>query len=61
MRRLLALAAALVFLAGFALLTATTIAEHGLTAGGVLAILILALLAVGVIGAILGQPRDPPS
>jgi hypothetical protein len=57
MRRLVVLLAALLFLVGFAGLTAGAIAEQGLTAAGVLSILILVLLAVGIIGAIRNPPR----
>jgi hypothetical protein len=60
MRRLAVLGFALVFVGGFAILTADVVAEQGLTAAGVIAILILVLLAVGIIGAIGSQPRDPP-
>ncbi len=57
MRRLLVLGAALVFLVSFAFLTLISISEHGLTAEGVVAILVLVLLAVGIVGALLNPPR----
>ena len=57
MTRLLVLAAALVFIVGFAILTIAMIKEHGLGAGGVISILVLVLLGVGVLGALLTPPR----
>jgi hypothetical protein len=57
MRRLAVLVLALVFIVGFAGLTIASISEQGLTAAGVIAILILVLLAVGIIGAMRNPPR----
>jgi hypothetical protein len=57
MTRLLVLAAALVFIAGFAFLTVRATSEQGLTAAGVLSIFVLLLLAVGIIGALRNPPR----
>jgi hypothetical protein len=57
MTRVLVLFAALLFIVGFALLTANGISESGLTASGVISILILVLLSVGVIGALRKPPR----
>ena len=57
MTRLLVLAAALVFIFGFAFLTIHAIAEQGLTAAGVISILILVVLAVGILGALRNPPR----
>jgi len=54
------LGVALLFLTGFAILTAGVVAEQGLTGASVIAIAILVLLGVGIIGAIGSQPRDPP-
>jgi Na+/proline symporter len=51
------LIAALVFIAGFAFLTYTEVAERGVTLAGLLSIFILVLLGVGVIGA-LASPRQ---
>ncbi len=48
---------ALLFIVGFAGLTIASIAEQGLTAAGVLSILILVLLSVGIIGAMRNPPR----
>jgi hypothetical protein len=60
MTRVVVLAVALLFIGGFAILTADAVAEQGLTGEALIAILILVLLGVGIIGAILSQPRDPP-
>jgi hypothetical protein len=57
MTRLLVLAAALVFIAGFAFLTYRSIVEQGFTAASLLSVFILVLLAVGIVGAL----RNPPS
>ncbi len=57
MRRTAVLLLALLFIAGFAALTVGTIAEQGLTAAGVISILILVLLSVGIIGALRNPPR----
>ena len=57
MTRLLVLAAALVFIGGFAFLTVSAISEQGITAAGVLSIFILILLAVGILGALRNPPR----
>jgi hypothetical protein len=57
MSRNVVLVLALVFLVGFAALTIGAIAEQGLTAAGVISILILVLLSVGIIGALRNPPR----
>jgi hypothetical protein len=57
MTRLLVLAAALLFIAGFAFLTFLAISEKGLTVAGVISIFILLLLAVGIVGALRNPPR----
>jgi len=51
------LATALVFIAGFAFLTAVAAAEQGVTLATVLSIFILVLLAVGIVGALRNPPR----
>ena len=51
------LAAALVFIAGFAFLTIHAISEQGLTGAAVISILILVVLAVGILGALRNPPR----
>jgi hypothetical protein len=57
MRRNVVLAAVLVFIAGFALLTLASIVEQGLTVAAVLSILILVLLSIGIVGALRNPPR----
>jgi hypothetical protein len=56
-RRIYVLAAALIFIAGFAFLTVAAIANQGFTVASLLSIIILVLLAVGIVGAL----RDPPA
>jgi len=50
------LAAALVFIVGFAFLTIVAATEQGVTVATVLSVFILVLLAVGIVGAL----RNPP-
>lgn len=57
MRRLLVLGAALVFIAGFAFLTVVAVIEQGFTIASLLSILILAMLAIGIVGALRNPPR----
>jgi hypothetical protein len=58
MTRLVVLAMALLFIAGFAFLTATVIIKQGgITAASLLSILIVVLLAVGIVGALRNPPR----
>jgi hypothetical protein len=57
MRRILVLGAALVFIAGFAFLTVVAVTEQGFTIASFLSILILALLAIGIVGALRNPPR----
>ena len=57
MRRILVLGAALVFIAGFGFLTFTEIVEQGFTLGSLLSVLILAVLAIGIVGALRTPPR----
>lgn len=57
MTRLLVLAAMLLFVVGFALLTYAAVVKEGLSAGAVLSIFILVLLAVGIVGALRNPPR----
>jgi hypothetical protein len=57
MRRQLVLAVVLVFIAGFAFLTVAAIVEQGFTPASLLSILILALLAIGIVGALRNPPR----
>jgi hypothetical protein len=55
--RLLVLGAALVFIAGFAFLTYTAVVEQGFTLASLLSVLILALLGIGIVGALRNPPR----
>jgi hypothetical protein len=55
--RIVLLVVALVFIAGFGLLTALDIAQSGVNWLDVLAILILVLFATGIVGALLEPPR----
>jgi hypothetical protein len=57
MRRILVLGAALVFIAGFAFLTVVAVIEQGFTIASFLSILILAMLAIGIVGALRNPPR----
>ena len=57
MRRVLVLGAALVFIAGFAFLTVSAIVEQGFTLASLLSVLILAMLAIGIVGALRNPPR----
>jgi hypothetical protein len=56
MTRLVVLALALVFIAGFGFLTFRAIADQGVTVAGLLSIFILLLLGIGIVGAL----RNPP-
>ena len=56
MRRQAVLAAALVFISGFAFLTVAAAIEQGITAATLISIFILVMLAVGIVGAL----RNPP-
>jgi hypothetical protein len=56
-RRVLVLGAALVFIAGFAFLTVSAIVEQGFTLASLLSVLILAMLAIGIVGALRNPPR----
>jgi hypothetical protein len=57
MRRNVVLVAVLVFIAGFAFLTVASIVEQGLTVAALLSIAILALLSIGIVGALRNPPR----
>jgi hypothetical protein len=60
MARLLVLTIAIVFVFGFAVLTIVAFVEEGVTLPGVVSVLVLALLGVGVLGALLGKPPRGP-
>jgi hypothetical protein len=55
--RLLVFGAALLFIAGFAVLTLSAVAEQGFNVLSAISLFILVLLAVGVIGALRNPPR----
>ena len=55
--RYLVFAGTLVFIGGFALLTALYLSSNGLTFVGVVGLLVLIVCGVGVIGALLHPPR----
>jgi hypothetical protein len=57
MRRLVVLAAALLFITGFAFLTLSAVSKEGFSLASIIAIFILVLLAVGVVGALISPPR----
>ena len=52
------LAIVLVFIAGLAVLTGIDIANYGVTALSVLAILVLLLFMIGIVGALREPPRE---
>lgn len=54
--RALVYTAALLFVLGFALLTVLYIKSSGLTAVGILGIIVLVVVGVGVVGALLHPP-----
>ncbi|HWY89735.1 MAG TPA: hypothetical protein VNY31_03610 [Solirubrobacteraceae bacterium] len=56
-RRRLVLAAALLFIAGFAFLTLSAIAQQGFTLLSAVSIFVLVLLGIGIVGAMLNPPR----
>jgi hypothetical protein len=56
MTRVAVLAFALAFILGFAFLTIDGLARYGLTAEGVLSVLVLAVMTIGIVGAL----RNPP-
>ena len=58
MTRLLVLALALLFIAGFAFLTiSTVVSQQGISLLGAISIFVLVLLTVGIVGALLNPPR----
>jgi hypothetical protein len=57
MTRLLVLAAALVFIVGFAFLTISAVSQQGFTLLSAVSIFVLVLLGVGIVGALLNPPR----
>jgi hypothetical protein len=58
MRRVVVLAVALVFISGFAFLTVVSIIEQGgISLEGLVSIFVLALLSIGIVGALRNPPR----
>lgn len=55
--RILVFAAALVFVVGLGVLTVLYLKSNGLTVVGVLGLIVLIVCGIGVLGAILHQPR----
>ncbi len=58
MRRLLVLGIALLFIAFFAFLTVAAAIEQGVTAATFISGVILAMLAIGIVGALRNPPRQ---
>jgi hypothetical protein len=58
MSRLVVLGIALFFIAGFAFLTVVAVIEQGLTVASFVSAFILALLAIGIVGALRNPPRQ---
>lgn len=56
--RQLVLLIALLFIGLLIYLTAADFKRYGVTPAGILALLVIALFAVGIIGALLRSPRD---
>ncbi len=48
----------LLFIGLLVYLTATMVKHHGLDFGGVLSIIVIAILAIGVVGSLLHNPRN---
>ena len=57
MRRTLVLGAVLAFIAFFAFLTVAAIVEQGFTIASFISLVILALLSIGIVGALRNPPR----
>jgi hypothetical protein len=55
--RRLVLAAALLFIAGFAFLTLSAVSQQGFTLLSAVSIFVLVLLTVGILGALLNPPK----
>jgi hypothetical protein len=55
--RRLVLAAALLFIVGFAFLTLSAVSQQGFTLLSAVSIFVLVLLGVGIVGAMLNPPR----
>jgi hypothetical protein len=57
MTRRLVLAAALLFIVGFAFLTVSAVSQQGFTLLSAVSIFVLVLLGIGIVGAMLNPPR----
>ena len=60
MTRLAVFGALLFFIAGLAFLTVAAIVKEGVNVLTVASVLIVALLSIGIIGAVVGALRNPP-
>ncbi len=60
MTRLVVFGALLFFIAGLAFLTVAAIIDDGINVLTVVSALVVALLSIGIIGAIVGALRNPP-
>jgi quinol-cytochrome oxidoreductase complex cytochrome b subunit len=58
MRRLVVLGIALLFITFFAFLTVAAAIEQGVTAATLISAVILAMLAIGIVGALRNPPRQ---
>ncbi len=58
MRRVIVLGIALVFISGFAFLTVAAAIEQGVSPASLISVFILALLAIGIVGALRNPPRQ---
>ena len=56
--RLVVLAITLVFIAALGVLTVLDFVRHGVTALGILALLIVALFSIGIVGALRHPPEE---
>jgi hypothetical protein len=56
--RQLVLVIALLFIGLMVYLTAAEIRRNGLDAGGIVAIVVIALLSIGIVGSLLRKPRE---
>jgi hypothetical protein len=60
MTRLVVFGALLFFIAGLAFLTIVAIIEEGINVLTVASLLVVALLSIGIVGAVVGALRNPP-
>ena len=60
MTRLAVFGALLFFVAGLAFLTVVAIIEEGVNVLTVASVLVVALLSIGIVGAVVGALRNPP-